>query len=298
CRSPPPPPPPKADLPDRHAQAARLHEIVERARFEPAQLLLLGAVHRGEHDPIGTRTLPLQGGEDRVSVQGGKIDVEEQQRMRAPHVEREQLAQRIPPVAIRQEPVPMRAQPVLEQLGERRVVLHIDHFRHVQGVARRDGRRCRFGGNRRRGSCGRRGRRGRSGHRGRGGRGGHGGGGGGGRDGRLARGGGGGRGGEPIRGMDGSPAAAGTSTPSISASRLTNQPASEPRSTSLSSGWATQSFTVASIPAARRDASMKPYEPADPWTLWISRRSASSASRSALRAAMRWASPASTPSWE
>src|SRR5207302_1378532 len=108
----------------------------------------------------------------------------------------------------------------------------------------------------------------------------------------------GGRGGEPTRGMDGSPAAAGTSTPSISASRLTNQPASEPRSTSLSSGWATQSFTVASIPAARRDASMKPYEPADPWTLWISRRNASSASRSALRAAMRWASPASTPSWE
>src|SRR5207249_9566362 len=108
----------------------------------------------------------------------------------------------------------------------------------------------------------------------------------------------GGRGGKPTRGRDGSPAAAGTSTPSISASRLTNQPASEPRSTSLSSGRATQSFTVASIPAARRDASMKPYEPADPCTLWISRRSASITWRSLAATTSRSASPASTPSWE
>jgi len=66
-------------------------------------------VHRGEHDAVGPRALSLQGGEDRIPVQGGKIDVEKEQRMRAPHVEREQLAQRISPVTIRQEPVPVRA---------------------------------------------------------------------------------------------------------------------------------------------------------------------------------------------
>src|SRR5439155_1333308 len=136
---PPPPPHPALDLLERDAQADRLHEIVERARFESAQLLLLGAVHRGENDAVGARAVSLQGGEDRIPVQGGEIDVQKQQRMRAPHVEREQLAQRIPPVTICQKPIPVRAQPVREQLGERRVVLHIDHFRHLQGVARRDG---------------------------------------------------------------------------------------------------------------------------------------------------------------
>src|SRR5437879_6966546 len=35
----------------------------------------------------------------------------------------------------RQEPVPVRAQPVLEQLGERRVVLHVDHLGHLGGAA-------------------------------------------------------------------------------------------------------------------------------------------------------------------
>src|SRR5882762_1407241 len=118
-----------------------------------------------------------------------------------------------------------------------------------------------------------------------------------------------GRGGEPMRGSGaeriggggvgggGAALASGTSTPSSSASRLTNQRASEPRSTSGSSGRAAQSFTVASMPAARRDASMNPYEPAEPWTLWVSCRRASSASRSPPATTSRSASPASTPSW-
>src|SRR5437773_2219465 len=75
-----------------------------------------------------------------------------------------------------------------------------------------------------------------------------------------------GRGGGPTRGSGcertgsegGATLSSGTSTPSSSASRLTNQRASEPRSTSGSSGRAAQSFTVASMPAARRDASMNP----------------------------------------
>ena len=74
--------------------------------------------------------------------------------MRAVHVERQQLAQRVPPVTIRQEPVPVRAQPVLEQLGERRVVLHVDHLGHLGGAGRRDDGRLRgLGGRRGRGSA-------------------------------------------------------------------------------------------------------------------------------------------------
>src|SRR6266571_3187600 len=98
-------------------------------------------------------------------------------------------------------------------------------------------------------------------------------------------------------GAAGAALASGTSSPSSSPSRLTNQRASEPRSTSASSGRATQSFTVASMPAARRDASMNPYEPAEPCTLCVSRRSASSASRSPPATTSRSASPATTPSW-
>src|SRR2546425_4904520 len=100
---------PALDLLERHAQADGLHEIVERARFESAQLLLLGAVHRGEYDAVGSRALPLQGAEDRIPVQSGKIDVQKEQGTRAAHVEREQLAQRIPPVTIRQKSIPVRA---------------------------------------------------------------------------------------------------------------------------------------------------------------------------------------------
>src|SRR6266480_5012731 len=115
-----------------------------------------------------------------------------------------------------------------------------------------------------------------------------------------------GRGGGPTggRGSDrtgggagGAALGSGTSSPSSSARRLTNQRASEPRSTSGSSGRAAQSFTVASMPAARRDASMNPYEPAEPCTLCVSRRSASSAPRSPPATTSRSASPASTPSW-
>src|SRR5207249_4714104 len=116
-----------------------------------------------------------------------------------------------------------------------------------------------------------------------------------------------GRGGGPTRGRGsdrtgggagGGALASGTSSPSSSASRLTNQRASEQRSTSGSSGRAAQSLTVASMPAARRDASMNPYEPADPCTLWVSRRSASITWRSLAATTSRSASPASTPSWE
>src|SRR5256886_1985456 len=74
--------------------------------------------------------------------------------MRALHIERQQLAQRVPSVPIRQEPVPVRAQPVLEQLGERRVVLHVDHLRHLVGAGRRDDGRLRgLGGQRGRGGA-------------------------------------------------------------------------------------------------------------------------------------------------
>src|SRR6266550_3547489 len=74
--------------------------------------------------------------------------------MRAVHIERQQLAQRVPPVTIRQEPVPVRAQPVLEQLGERRVVLHVDHLGHLGGAGRRDDGRLRgLGGQRGRGGA-------------------------------------------------------------------------------------------------------------------------------------------------
>jgi len=75
--------------------------------------------------------------------------------MRAPHVEREQLAQRFPPVTIRQKAIPVRAQPVLEQFGERRVIFHVDHLGHQQGVGR-----CDDGGRVRRALCRRRGQRG------------------------------------------------------------------------------------------------------------------------------------------
>src|SRR3989442_9229464 len=51
--------------------------------------------------------------------------------MSSSHVERDQVAQRLAPVAIRREPVPTGAQPVREQLGERRVTLHEDHLWHV-----------------------------------------------------------------------------------------------------------------------------------------------------------------------
>src|SRR5439155_1545949 len=89
--------------------------------------------------------------------------------------------------------------------------------------------------------------------------------------------------------------ASGTSSFSISASRVTNQPARPPRSMSVSPGRATQSLAVTSIPAARRDASMKPNEPAEPWILWASRRSVSNASRSLPAAAKRLAMAASMP---
>src|SRR2546430_12138004 len=39
-------------------------------------------------------------------------------------------------------------------------------------------------------------------------------------------------------------------------------------------------YTTLFRSAARRDASMKPKEPAEPWILWASRRKVSSASRS------------------
>src|SRR5207249_2636580 len=79
--------------------------------------------------------------------------------------------------------------------------------------------------------------------------------------------------------------AAGTVRLSISPRRVTNQPVRPPRSISVSPGRAIQSLAVASIPAARRDASMNPNEPAEPWILWVSRRSVSRASRSLPAAA-------------
>src|SRR3989475_12793566 len=74
----------------------------------------------------------------------------------------------------------------------------------------------------------------------------------------------GGRGAGPTRGRGAAARGRGTSGPSISARRGTNQRGSEPRPTSGSRGQEVQSLTVASIPAARRGTAIKAKEPADP----------------------------------
>jgi len=89
----------------------------------------------------------------------------------------------------------------------------------------------------------------------------------------------------------GAAARRGISSLSIAARRVTNQRVSEPRSTSWSSGREAQSLTVASIPAASRDASRNPKDSAAPWIFWVSRSSSASAARSLPVAAKRSAMP-------
>src|SRR5439155_7266763 len=126
------------------------------ARLEPAKLLRLTAVHRREHDAKFSWTLLLQLLEDGVPVEGGEVDVEEQQRRlcRAVRVHRFEQIQCFAAVAKVQKPVPARLEAEREQLGQRGIVLDDDDFRYVArlvAVRRRGGDWRRRGGEGRRG---------------------------------------------------------------------------------------------------------------------------------------------------
>src|SRR5467141_3667829 len=86
-------------------------------------------MHRREHYAVGRRALPLQGVEDGGAVEPGEIHVQQQQGASSLHVQRQQLAQRLATIAIRQEPIGPRLQSILEQFGERRIVFYEDHLR-------------------------------------------------------------------------------------------------------------------------------------------------------------------------
>src|SRR5437867_4918631 len=124
---------PPADLFERDAEAHRLYHVIHRARLEPAQLLGLAAVHRRKHDTKFSRALLLQLLEDRVAVERGEIDIEQEQRRlcATPRVHGLEQVQRLAAVAKVEEAVPPGLEPEREQLGERGIVLDDTHFGHV-----------------------------------------------------------------------------------------------------------------------------------------------------------------------
>src|SRR2546422_7662708 len=52
----------------------RLHHVIERACLQPAQLFLLGSMHRCEHDAVGRRAFPLQGVKDGVDRKSTRLN--------------------------------------------------------------------------------------------------------------------------------------------------------------------------------------------------------------------------------
>src|SRR5207247_5619745 len=93
-------------------------------------------MHRREHDAKLPRTLLLQLFENRIAVERGKIDVEEQQRRlwAAARVHSLEHLESFAPVAIVEEPVAARLEPEGEQLGERRIVLDDNYVRASGGT--------------------------------------------------------------------------------------------------------------------------------------------------------------------
>src|SRR5437667_6815383 len=99
---------PAANPLEQHAQADRLDEVIEGAGLEGPHLVRLARAHGGEDDPVDPGSLPPQRFEDRVPVEFRKVDVEQQEGAGAADVQRQQLTERFPAVAIRQEPIAPR----------------------------------------------------------------------------------------------------------------------------------------------------------------------------------------------
>src|SRR5882762_8542875 len=90
-------------------------------------------MYGGEHHAEFSGTVLSQGFEDRVAVERRQVDVEQQQRHRAASVQRAQVVERLPAVAVMYEAIPAGLEPEGEQVSEGGVVLDYDDFGDVAG---------------------------------------------------------------------------------------------------------------------------------------------------------------------
>src|SRR5207237_4107806 len=125
---------PTADFRQGDAQAYWLHHVIHGPRLEAAQLFRLAAVNGGEDDAKLAGALLLQCLENRVAIEGRKVDVQKQEGRRATRFEHAQDLQRFASVAEMAKPVAPRLEAKRQQIGERRIVLDHDDLGNVGSI--------------------------------------------------------------------------------------------------------------------------------------------------------------------